>query len=452
MSFCKEWFSNYVKLKNPFLIKVGDGKFVKGIGTGDIHLEAYNGRVWNQITLKDVLYTPETPFNLFSVSSMLDKGYTQSADAKMSVFKNDQGCIIVRAVRAGKLFKMDFRQETTDQCLVSMSIIQWHEKLAHQHVKHVKNILNRNGITYSDDWNNYVCEGCVYGKQHRASHQKTAKETLELVHVDLGEMDVRSLGGAKYFLLFKDDYSHYKTVYLLKTKDEAVAKLKAYVKLVENQFGKMIKTLRSDHGTEIKNASAKEIMDSLGIFHSKSSTYTPQQNGRIEREIRTVVEATRSVIHARNLDTSLWGEAMNYVVHTLNQTGTSSVANKSPADLWFGRRLNVNKLRTFGCDSYVFIEEVQRVTSTITSSSHWYEFHIGSLKVKSFPDFHIYILKLDRIADTCLTLNVPIHLLCLDPNSAVLYKFNGHNVGHTSQWNVSTRPFLLTEIFWIVFI
>uniref|UniRef100_A0ABD2WB82 Integrase catalytic domain-containing protein n=1 Tax=Trichogramma kaykai TaxID=54128 RepID=A0ABD2WB82_9HYME len=137
-----------------------------------------------------------------------------------------------------------------EKCLINMSIRHRHERFAHQNVKHVRDILKSHDISYVDDWENNVCEGCVYGKQHRVSHPvnaKTASEPLDLIHVDLGEMDIRSLGGAKYFLLFKDDFTHYKTVYFLKSKDEAISKLRLYVKLVENQFGRTIKMLRSDH-------------------------------------------------------------------------------------------------------------------------------------------------------------------------------------------------------------
>ena len=67
---------------------------------------------------------------------------------------------------------------------------------------------------------------------------KKSSNILELFHVDLCEMDIYSLGGAKYFLLFKDDYSHFKSVYFLENKYEAAAKFETFLKLVEDQFYK----------------------------------------------------------------------------------------------------------------------------------------------------------------------------------------------------------------------
>lgn len=40
------------------------------------------------------------------------------------------------------------------------------------------------------------------------TNPKIATQPLDLLHADMGEMSVTSLGGAKYFLLFKDDFTH----------------------------------------------------------------------------------------------------------------------------------------------------------------------------------------------------------------------------------------------------
>eukprot|EP01018_Ginkgo_biloba_P033513 Gb_25092 [translate_table: standard] len=49
-----------------------------------------------------------------------------------------------------------------------------------------------------------ICEGCIYGKQHRGSFPTSkfkAREPLELVHTDLcGPMRTLSMGKARYFM------------------------------------------------------------------------------------------------------------------------------------------------------------------------------------------------------------------------------------------------------------
>lgn len=365
MTSRRDWLIDFVAFEDPAVVIIGDATKLEGIGSGDVKLEAFDGNEWYKIILKNVLYVPRMTFNLFSVTQMLDKGYTQAADSNGSLFKtSDQTSIVAVSERDGNLFKMMFRQELDEKCMVTVSIKTWHERLAHQNIKYVRNILKKHKIKYVDDWNDNVCTGCVYGKQHRISHPinpKVAENILDMIHVDLCEMNMHSLGGAKYFLLLKDDFSHYRTVYFLRTKDEATEKLNAFMKMVENQFDRKVKCLRSDHGTEIKNADTRRLLNELGVFHTKSNVYTPQQNGRIEREMRTVVESARSAIHARDLNENLWAEAVNYAVFTINQTGTSSCEGKSPAELWFGRKMDIIKLKTFGSDCYVLIHDHKRL-------------------------------------------------------------------------------------------
>lgn len=366
MTFRQDWFENLIEFEVPMKISIGDSTELDGAAVGDICLEAFDGESWQPVVLQNVLYVPKLNFNLFSVGQTLDKGYIQEADKNQSRFLTAEGReTTVIAERRGKLYEMKLRRRKSENfCLAVKSLRTWHERLAHQNIRYVRDVLNKKGIKYIDDWKeDYVCEGCVYGKQTRISHPRNteiASAPLDLVHVDLGEMNVRSSGGAKYFLLFKDDYSHYRTVYFLKTKDEAVAKLDIYLKLVENQLGRRVKKLRSDNGLEIRNQSSKQLLEKLGVFHTVTNVETPEQNGRIEREMRTIVEAARSAIHANELNENLWAEAVNYSVFTINQTGKSTVEGKSPAELWFGRQVDPRKLRAFGTECYVLIPKQRR--------------------------------------------------------------------------------------------
>lgn len=357
MSSHREWFTKLVELDKPVPILIGDGTQLDGTAVGEVELEAYDGQKWKKVVLKNVLYVPSLGFNLVSVGQILDKGFQQKADHKTSKFVNPKtNEVAVMAEREGNLFKMLLRKEKKVEYTFITSIRTWHERLAHQNIRYVRNILKSQNVKYVDDWDGTNCTGCTYGKQHRISHPanlKKAEQPLDLVHVDMGHMDVPSLGNARYFLLFKDDYTHYRTIFFMKSKDEAPSKLEKYINLVENQLGRKIKKIRSDNGTEIRNAHTKKMLEERGIFHTVTNTHTPEQNGRIEREMRTVVEATRTAIHANRLDKRLWAEAANYAIFTINQTGTSSVEGKTPAQLWFGRQVDINKLRAFGCECYV---------------------------------------------------------------------------------------------------
>ena len=67
-----------------------------------------------------------------------------------------------------------------------------------------------------------VCRGCLEGKQCRQPSHKLAtraKEALELIHSDLcGPIEPTTFGGAKYFVLFINDYTRMTHIYGLKGK------------------------------------------------------------------------------------------------------------------------------------------------------------------------------------------------------------------------------------------
>ena len=87
-----------------------------------------------------------------------------------------------------------------------------------------------------------LCEACVEGKQTRKPFNGTAdvqtKGKLHLVHSDVcGPMSVASLGGARYFVTFVDDYTRYSTVYFLRQKSEVFGKFKEFAAEVANVTG-----------------------------------------------------------------------------------------------------------------------------------------------------------------------------------------------------------------------
>ena len=81
-----------------------------------------------------------------------------------------------------------------------------------------------------------------------------AKEPLQLIHSDIrGPLEVPSISHTIYFLTFIDDFSRKSWVYFLKHKSETFFKFQLFKSLVENEYGKKIKNLRTDNGGEFIN-------------------------------------------------------------------------------------------------------------------------------------------------------------------------------------------------------
>lgn len=237
----------------------------------------------------------------------------------------------------------------------------WHERLGHVGERAIRELVKKGlvtGVTLSEK-SSIFCEPCKIGKSHKLpfnrKSEKVSTVTGEVFHADVcGPMSKNSPAGSRYFLTFKDDASGYRSVYFLKNKSEVFEKFKAFEKYIANKFGRPLKILRSDNGREFCNKDMSKYLESRGIAHETTAPYTPQQNGKAERENRTIVESARTMLHAKNLPLILWAEAVNCAVYVLNRTVLA--ANEvTPYEEWVGKPPNLKHLRIFGSTAYVNI-------------------------------------------------------------------------------------------------
>lgn len=60
-------------------------------------------------------------------------------------------------------------------------------------------------------------------------------------------MEKESIGGLKYYLLFKDDYSYNRTVYFIKYESEVKNVIETVIHKIKTDTGFMVKVLRTDN-------------------------------------------------------------------------------------------------------------------------------------------------------------------------------------------------------------
>jgi hypothetical protein len=188
-----------------------------------------------------------------------------------------------------------------------------------------------------------------------------ATKPLEIVHSDVcGPMRTTSLGGARYFVTYIDDFSRKVWVYLLKSKGECLEKFKEFKALVETQSEHKIKVFRSDNGGEYISKGFQGFLKAHGIEKQTFTPYRPQQNGVAERANRTLVEMARSMLHAQNLKKSLWAEAVVNAAYTRNQCPSRALLSITPEEAWSGRKPCISHMRVFGCIAYAMVPDENR--------------------------------------------------------------------------------------------
>ena len=117
------------------------------------------------------------------------------------------------------------------------SMTLWHRRLGHLNVPDVRLLAkSAKGIRLSSNSQMDFCQDCAIGKLTRQRFPKKASgqttQPLELVHTDVGVVNVPSLEGHRYYVVFVDDYSRRVFLYCLKTKGEVMAALRTFVQMM----------------------------------------------------------------------------------------------------------------------------------------------------------------------------------------------------------------------------
>lgn len=78
-----------------------------------------------------------------------------------------------------------------------------------------------------------LCVDCIKGKQTRHNKKVATRsnQLLEIIHTYIcGPFDTPYIDGEKYFIIFIDDFSRYRYIYLLKEKSQAVDTCDIFIK------------------------------------------------------------------------------------------------------------------------------------------------------------------------------------------------------------------------------
>jgi len=121
-----------------------------------------------------------------------------------------------------------------------------------------------------------------------------------------------------------------------------------------NVLGKKIKCVRTDNGREFINNEFHEFTNREDIEHQKTVPYNPENNGKIERRNRVILERACTLLYEGILSLTFRVEAIAYVTHAANLTSRKNKI-KTLYELWYNKIPNISYLKTFGCITYYHI-------------------------------------------------------------------------------------------------
>jgi len=197
---------------------------------------------------------------------------------------------------------------------------------------------------------------CLRAKQTRIPFpisDNKASNYFDLTHCDIwGGYCVKSLCGASYFLTILDDDKGVWT-YLTQEKSEASQLVKKFCIMVNIQFGAKVKIIISDDGSEFSSGPMKKFYGEHRIIHQTSCVDTPQQNGRVERNHRHVLNVARALRFKANLPLDFWAECVLTAAYLINRTSSPIFDGKTPYEVLFNAKPSYEHIRGFRCLCYV---------------------------------------------------------------------------------------------------
>nr|GEU63386.1 retrovirus-related Pol polyprotein from transposon TNT 1-94 [Tanacetum cinerariifolium] len=251
---------------------------------------------WGNILITRVYFVEGLGHNLFSVGQFCDSDLEVAFRRNACFVRNLKGVDLLKGDRSTNLYTINLHEMASSSpiCLMARASSTkswlWHQR-------------------------NIFVLPVIKEKEKRASHPPkpvpNSRQRLHLLHMDLCRpMRIASINGKRYVLVIVDDYSRYMWVHFLRSKYEAPEVIITFLKRITVLLQSPVIIIRTDNGTEFKNQVLKEYFDTVGISRQMSFVRTPQQNGVVERQNWTLVEAARTILIFSRALLFLWAEAI----------------------------------------------------------------------------------------------------------------------------------------------
>ena len=146
-----------------------------------------------------------------------------------------------------------------------------------------------------------------------------------------------------------DHKSRYAHIELLHSKSshEALKVIKNY-----KSYAKLLRVIRTDNARELNSSEINEFLLDNDIVREFTSPHSPQQNSIAESCFRRLYQIARQLIDRQQLSKDFFGFALIYAAEIWNHTIRFN-QRKTPYQLFFGKKPNLEHFRVFGCKCHV---------------------------------------------------------------------------------------------------
>ena len=102
------------------------------------------------------------------------------------------------------------------------------------------------------------------------------------------------------------------------------------------------------------------MISEKGIFLEPCPPYVHELNGTAERYNRTIMNSARCLLYEAQVSRKYWPEIVKAAAYLKNRTIANTIENKTPFEIFFGRKPNIKNLRLYGSKVFARVAEIKR--------------------------------------------------------------------------------------------
>lgn len=235
--------------------------------------------------------------------------------------------------------------------------MDWHIAFGHLNLRDLLRVLKLHKLNIDGPTPKQLdCTACKLGKSTMQTYSLSKRITSRIGEVIAADAfgpvpaQYASPNGNLYFLVILDYFSNHRWVYPLATLTGADRIIVDFLKMVETHCGRRAGAFHSDQG--IATNLIKDFCRENGIKREVTSTDCHEQNSRVERFMRTAMDAARTMNVQSGLGAERWDDAVMNFTYTTNLTSITS-DNKSPHELWYSNPPDLTHLHRYGEPCFV---------------------------------------------------------------------------------------------------
>jgi hypothetical protein len=362
---------NFVDLRacEPYPIETATGQIVTATQMGTVKFVCEQDGVSKIFALSNVYYTPQLPCPLISLGRLRASGvvFSNSTDGFAELREKKTGRLVLKVPVKDNVYPIATWRPSLAKSATApkrLTLMEAHFVLGHISPEAIKRLVREDmvsGIEIDIDTPVEECQKCIEAKMKRTNIAKShpdprSSKAGEYIHSDIwGPAQTTAKGGFKYYIQFKDDFTRFNQLYLMKNKNDAFSCYKPFAAWMKTQHGLDIKTFHSDAGGEFRSGEFDTYLRNMGTEPSYTAHDTPEKNGVAERTNYTLLDYTRAMLVDSGLPKSLWGHAIQYAVWLSNRMPTKALAkhSKTPYEMLYGQKPDLSKAHRWGCEIFV---------------------------------------------------------------------------------------------------